>query len=133
MVFVTFRHFTFFETIDKNASLGLTCIEAYPGQAVSPKRPGERFTHNSPPEVLEEVKAKLKSAGVHLVNYGVVNLPSDEGECRKVFDFAKTMGVEIIVSEPPAEAMDLVDSLCKEYKIRNSLAVRSNNIWVPMV
>ena len=31
----TFRKFTFFEAVDKVASLGLHCIEAYPGQRLS--------------------------------------------------------------------------------------------------
>ena len=42
--------------------------------------------------------------GITLVNYGVVGLPNNEAECRKVFDFAKEMGIETIVSEPPEDA-----------------------------
>jgi len=113
----TFRHITFFETIDKNASLGLECIEAYPGQMLSPDRKDVVFDHNCPGEIVDLVKAKLDSAGVHLTNYGVVMLPNDEGECRKVFDFAKRLGIEIIVSEPPLDALGLVDELCHEYGI----------------
>lgn len=44
-------------------------------------------------------------------------LPNDEAQCRKVFDFAKEMGIETIVSEPPKEAFDLIEKLCEEYKI----------------
>lgn len=113
----TFRHVTFFETIDKNASLGLTCIEAYPGQVLSPERKDIVFDHNCTDDIIASVKAKLESAGVHLVNYGVVMLPNDEVECRKVFDFAKILGIEIIVSEPPLDALGLVDELCHEYGI----------------
>ena len=113
----TFRHFSFTETIDKNASLDLKCIEAYPGQALSLDKPDVAFGHNAPEEALDAVKAKLDSAGVHLVNYGVVPLPNDEAECRKVFDFAKAMGIETIVSEPPLVALELVDALCQEYGI----------------
>jgi len=114
----TFRKFTFYEAIDKTESLGLHWIEAYPNQRLSPQKPDLKFNHNISPAVRKEVKRKLADAGVKLVNYGVVPLPNDEAECRKVFDFAKDMGIEMIVSEPPAEAFDLVDRLCNEYKIK---------------
>ena len=74
--------------------------------------------------MLDAVKAKLDSADVRLVNYGVVPLPSDEAECRKVFDFATTMRIETIVSEPPLEALGLVDRLCQEYGI--SMAIHNH-------
>ncbi len=55
-------------------------------------------------EQKQAVKKILADAGVTLTNYGVVGLPNNEAECRKVFDFAKEMGIENIVSEPPADA-----------------------------
>src|SRR4029078_10800793 len=36
---------------------------------------------------------------------------------RKVFEFAKKLGLLTIVSEPPAEAFDLLDKLANEYQI----------------
>ena len=58
------------------------------------------------------------------MNYGVVQLPNDLAECRKVFDFAKTMGIETIVSEPPLDALGLVDTLCQEYGV--SMAIHNH-------
>ena len=113
----TFNRFTFYEAVDKTASLGLGLIEAYPGQRLSKDRPGAKLIHTMPSELRAEVKQKLKAAGVKVVNYGVVGLPDDEAECRKVFDFAKDMGIETIVSEPPEKAFELIDRLCKEYQI----------------
>jgi len=114
----TFRKFTFYEAVDKTASLGLDWIEAYPGQRLSKERPNVIFHHNMSPEIRKEVKRKLRGAGIKLINYGVIGLPNNEAECRKVFDFAKDMGIETIVSEPPEEAFDMVDRLCKEYHIK---------------
>ena len=114
----TFKKFTFYEAVDKAASLGLNWLEAYPGQRLSGDRPDVRLTHEMPAGIRKEVKQKLADAGVRLVNYGVVGLPNDETECRKVFDFAKDMGIETIVAEPPPEALDLIERLCKEYKIK---------------
>jgi len=113
----SFNRFTFYEAVDKTASLGLKYIEAYPGQSLSEERPDVKFDHNMSPEIREEVKAKLRDAGVTLVNYGVVGLSNDEAANRVVFDFAKDMGIETIVSEPPPDAFELIDRLCQEYDI----------------
>ncbi|HOK08293.1 MAG TPA: sugar phosphate isomerase/epimerase [Candidatus Hydrogenedens sp.] len=114
----SFNRFTFFEAIDKVASIGLHYIEAYPGQKLSKETGDVVFDHNISPELQQKVKEKLQQANVKLINYGVVNLPNNEEECRKVFDFAKAMGIETIVSEPPANAMQLVDKLTGEYGIK---------------
>jgi sugar phosphate isomerase/epimerase len=113
----TFNHFTFYEAVDKTKSLGLRYIEAYPGQALFKEKPDIIFDHNLSSSQKQEVMQKLQEAGIKLINYGVVPLPNDEAQCRKVFNFAKEMGIETIVSEPPKEAFDLIEKLCKEYKI----------------
>ncbi|HNR36005.1 MAG TPA: sugar phosphate isomerase/epimerase [Candidatus Hydrogenedentes bacterium] len=113
----SFNRFTFFEAVDKTASLGLKYIEAYPGQKLSPEHPELIFDHNMSEDTMKMVKAKLDSAGVKLVNYGVVGLPNNEAACKKVFDFAQKMGIETICSEPPANAFDLLDKMTKKYKI----------------
>ncbi len=112
----SFNRFTFFEAVDKNKALGMKCIEAYPGQRLS-KEMNVGFGHDMSGEAKEAAKEKLSEAGVTLVNYGVVGLSNNEAACRKVFDFAREMGIENIVSEPPEDAFELIDSLCKEYKI----------------
>lgn len=117
----SFNRFTFYEAIDKNASLGLRCIEAYPGQKLSSERPDARTNESMSPEVRKEVKQKLADCGVRLVNYGVCGLPNDEAGCRRTFDFAKDMGIETIVSEPPFEAFDVIEKLCDEYQINVAL------------
>jgi len=113
----TFNRFSFFEAVDKTASLGVGWIEAFPGQALCKEKKGARFHHTMSAEDRAAALDKLDSAGVTLVNYGVVGLPNDEAKCREVFAFAKEMGIETIVSEPPEDAFGLIDTLCEEYGI----------------
>ena len=113
----SFNHYSFFEAVDKNASLGLHYIEMYPGQKMSNDKPDIRVGEGMADDARKDVKKKLKDSGVKLVNYGVCGLPKDEGACRRTFDFAKDMGIETIVSEPPFDAFDTIDKLCEEYKI----------------
>ena len=113
----TFRLFTFFEAIDKTASLGLHTIESYPGQTLSAEHGDATIQHHMDAELIPAVKAKLAGAGVTLACYGVVGLGTDEAEARAVFEFAKAMGIETVVSEPDEAAFDLVEKLIEEYGI----------------
>jgi sugar phosphate isomerase/epimerase len=67
--------------------------------------------------VLAKVKVKLDKTGVKLVNYGVEVLNKDEARSRKIFDFAKLMGIETIVAEPEPGSFDILDKLTEEYGI----------------
>jgi len=114
----TFKEFTFFEAVDKTAALGLDWIEAYPGQSLSKEEPELKFIHTMSKDTRRKIKQKLQSAGVKVINYGVVNIPNNENECLKIFDFALDMGIEIITSEPVAEAFGLIDKFSQDYKIK---------------
>jgi len=117
----SFNRFTFFEAVDKNASLGLKYLEMYPGQKLSPQQPEVRVGHDMSAEARQAVKDKLAQANTRLVCYGVVGLSKDEKASRKVFDFAKEMGIEVIVSEPRQDAFDTIERLCEEYGISVAL------------
>jgi sugar phosphate isomerase/epimerase len=129
----SFNRFTFFEAVDKNASLGLRYLEAYPGQSLSKEKPDVKFDHNMSEETMKEVNAKLASANVKLVNYGVVGLSKDEAESRKVFEFAKKMGIETIVSEPEKDAFPMIDKLTQEYGINMAIHnhPKPSRYWKP--
>lgn len=109
----TFNKVTLFEAIDKTASIGVKCIEAYPGQKIS-KDIAEKMGPGMTPAAIKAVKAKLKEKNVKLVNFGVTGLPGKEADARKFFDWAKEMGLETIVTESNP---DFLDALCNEYGI----------------
>jgi sugar phosphate isomerase/epimerase len=117
----TFNRFTFYDAIDKVASLGLHWIEAYPGQVVSQDHGDIRVNDGLSAEVRKQIKQRLTDKKVQLVNYGVVGLPADEAACRRIFDFAKDMGIETIVSEPGFDAIDTIEKLCDQYQINVAL------------
>lgn len=117
----SFNKFTFYEAVDKAAAAGATYIEAFPGQPLSKDLPGINLHHTMTVENRQKAQQKLAAAGIKVLQYGVVGLPNDETECRQVFAFAKEMGIETIVSEPPAEAFEMIDRLCQEYKIKMAI------------
>jgi len=114
----SFNRFTFFEAIDKAKEMGCNVIEAYPGQALSPDEKDVQFSHDAPPSVWSKALRKLDKTGVRLVAYGVVGLGKDEEKNRKVFDFAKLMGISIITTEPEEGSFDVIEKLVQEYNIK---------------
>ncbi|MEN6459390.1 MAG: sugar phosphate isomerase/epimerase [Thermoguttaceae bacterium] len=132
----TFRLFTLEETIGKVASLGLRCLEAFPGQKLGKDRPGVTFNVDSPVEVQQAVKKRLDAAGVRLTNFGVVGgdmVSKDIAKSRKTFEFAKQMGIETITAEPEEDAFDTLEKLCEEYQV--NLAIHNHpmpsHYWNP--
>jgi sugar phosphate isomerase/epimerase len=114
----TFRKLSLFETIDLLDAMGIRYIEMYPGQRFSPEKPDVKANHDMAPELVDELIAKLKSKNVTPVCYGVVGLPNDEAKQRKIFDYAKKLGLETIVTELPKDAIPLADRLAGEYGMK---------------
>ncbi len=114
----TFRKFTFFETVAKLKELGVRGLEAFPGQALAAEFPGARFGEAMTPEQIAKTKDVLAAAGVTLYGYGVVDIGRTEAEMRKVFDFARTMGIRILVCEPEDDDFTLLEKLVAEYDIK---------------
>jgi len=116
----TFHKYTLFETIDKTASLGLPYLEGLSFQKVS-KEIAKDFDPQLSDEELGQIRRKLDSAGVRLLTYYYHQIPGDEAGCRKVFEFARKMGVETLISEPLPEALDAIEKFCNEYDIKLAL------------
>jgi sugar phosphate isomerase/epimerase len=133
----TFNRFSTFEAIEKTALAGGKVIEFYPGQKLSTNQPDVKWDHNASPEVIEKVKAKLAQHNIRAVNYGVVGVPNNEAEARKIFQFAKTMGLIGITTES-VESIDLMERLAKEFDLKvgfHNHPRRSNDpnykVWDP--
>jgi sugar phosphate isomerase/epimerase len=112
----TFNRFTVFEAIEKTASCGGRVIEFYPGQKLSKEEPNVSWDHNASAETIQKVKDKLAQFKVTAVNYGVVGVPKDEAGARKIFEFAKAIGLRAITTES-VDAIDTIEKLVKEYDI----------------
>jgi sugar phosphate isomerase/epimerase len=129
----SFNRFSFFEAIDKTASIGMGYIEAFEGQRVMPGAE-TKFDWALPDEVIAQIRAKLDRSKVKLTSFYINDIPGDEAACRRVFDFARKLGVEFIVSEPLPEALDTIERCCNEYGI--DLAIHnhpngSSRYWNP--
>jgi len=129
----TFHHVTLFEAIDNAKKLGLRYMELIPTQAVSPEMKNVKFDVNASLSLIAKVKMKMEEAGVQPIAMGVVRLPADETQCRKVFDFAKVMGITTLCAEPPEDALPMIDKLANEYRINVAIHnhPKPSHYWSP--
>lgn len=115
----TYRGYTFLEAIEKTRTLGIDYVQAFPGQRLSKELPASvMFHHQMSEEHLKLVREKLGTLKMDVVAYGVVDTGRTEEEMRRVFDFAKKLGIRVIVTEPKDEDYPILDKLVKEYNIR---------------
>src|SRR5215831_16999641 len=112
----TFNRYTVFEAIEKTAAAGGRVIEFFPGQKLSKDEPNVAWDHNASEETIKKVKDKLTEHKINAVNYGVVGIPKNEDEARKLFKWAQTMGLRAITTES-VDAIDTIERMVKEFDI----------------
>lgn len=72
---------------------------------------------DAPPDRIKALKAEIEAAGVQLNGYGVVHLGTDEAANRKIFAFARSLGLAYLSADPDPKSFDLLDKLVEEYGI----------------
>lgn len=127
----SFNKFTFSEALDKIDSCGLKYVEAFPGQKIGGGIEGNMdFTMDK--ATRKKVLDMVKKHGLKLVSFGVV-VPKTHEEWEQLFQFAKAMGLENVVSEPEEKDIPFISSLCDKYKI--NLAIhdhpKPSHYWNP--
>jgi sugar phosphate isomerase/epimerase len=107
-------HQTVAQSLEIAQKLGLRYIEIYPNQPLSPDDktgfgPGMSDTQ------VQTVLAKAKECGVKIIDCGVIGIPNKEEDARKLFDWAKKVGITTIVSEPDPSALPMIDKVAGDY------------------
>ncbi len=103
-----FRNLDLDGALKNTQELGLKNIEFYSKHA----------SHDMTSEQLENVKKKLKAAGIKMVAYGVVGFGSNAEANEKIFKFAKEMGFDVITADPSPDSFDSLERLVKKYNVK---------------
>lgn len=133
-----FKNFSVFESIEKSAQAGARFYEfSFRLKKFSPDRPNVLFQSDLPEADIQLLKAKLKQHGLIPVNYGSVPIPADEAGARKIFEFAKKLGLPALVTEAEG-SIDMIEKMVREYDIKvgfHNHAQRDNDpnykLWDP--
>jgi len=111
----TFQKYNLFDSMDKTVSLGLKYM-SFSANIMLDGTNSISILKLSDDQI-RSIKERAAAKGITFVN-AYVPLPADETECRKSFEFARKMGLDLLVGEPGPEALDTVEKLCKEYNVR---------------
>ncbi len=99
------RHFKLHEAMKLTKELGLQFWEAYPG-------------HIPPdPAKAADEREHAQGHGVKVIGHGVSSFGADHAANRKLFEFAKAMGIEYLSADPSAESFDSLDKLTEEFDV----------------
>jgi sugar phosphate isomerase/epimerase len=130
----TFRDRSFYEALEVIAGLGIRRIEPAFFLQLSKEQPDLKTSEALTPAQRKEMKKRIEDHGLEMKSY-YAPLDADTNAFRKVFDFAKEMGAETLVAEPPAPVFEALDKLCQEYKmnvaIHNHSEAAGSKYWKP--
>ncbi len=88
--------------------LGFEQVEFYSGM----------FPTNASSEAIAAMKKKVDELGLSISAHGVNHFSKNAEANRKLFEFAKAIGVPTITADPDPDSFDNLDELVKEFDIR---------------
>ncbi|WP_442505533.1 sugar phosphate isomerase/epimerase family protein [Novipirellula sp. SH528] len=96
------------EALQHAKELGFDQVEFYSGMLPT----------DSSLEEIAKMKATVADLGLSISAHGVNGFGGNEAANRKVFEFAKALGIPTITADPGPESFDNLDDLVKEFDIR---------------
>jgi type 1 glutamine amidotransferase/sugar phosphate isomerase/epimerase len=120
-----FRQLTFAEAAAKADALGLGGIEGFDTQTVSPEVP-KNLDYNLMPGECTAVRNRLIELNVKMYAYHVASFPAENDARRKLFDFAKSMGVNTIISGSGTDQLADLEKLASDSGIDIALESRTD-------
>jgi hypothetical protein len=105
-----------YKSIESASRLGFACLSASDEQRVSDENP-KRFGPDLSDAELTDIRLKLESEGLRLIGYQLLALPESEAAWKKLFEFARKMGIETFIAAGAPRSLEIVERLCKEYAV----------------
>lgn len=113
----TFNSFTTQQAIEMAAAAGSKAIELFPGQTFSAESGDVKVGPEMSAENTAKLKGFLDAAGLRAVAFGVTGISKDPAEARKLFTWAKGLGILVINTES-TDAIDTIEMMVKEFDMK---------------
>ncbi len=113
----TFNKFTVFEAIEKTAMAGSEYIELFPDQALAKEMAGVKLGPSMSDSDMAALAAQFAKCHVKPIAYGVTGIPQEEAQARKLFAWAKKVGIQILNTESTG-SMDTIEKMVKEFDMK---------------
>jgi L-ribulose-5-phosphate 3-epimerase len=115
-----YRRFSAFEAMEMSAAIGLRYFEVRSDLKLGPKWPDKNSNEAMPEAARREFRARVSDLGLAIPSvFGDFNGKPDQA--KRLFEFWKAFGTEVIVAEPPADSYDMLEALCEEYSMKLAL------------
>ncbi|MEO2047608.1 MAG: sugar phosphate isomerase/epimerase [Pirellulales bacterium] len=102
------RGFSAEEAIRHSRDLGFAHIEFYPAH----------FSQNATVAEIVQMKKTMSDADMKMLGHGVHAFSADHESNRKLFKFAKAVGLRCLSADPSPDSFESLDRLVKEFDIR---------------
>lgn len=113
----TLRNMDFDQMVAFAKKHGITNLQVI-GKHIDPASPREEYLKK---------KAVLEANGLRAYTFGVAGTSLDKEQNRKLFTFAKDMGIQLIIVEPPDfKILENLSELAREYDIK--VAIHNHGI-----
>ena len=117
----SFRQDTFFEAARKADALDLAAVEGDSTQKVSAQIP-KNLDYRLAPGEMDAVRDRMTSLNLRMPVYFTPAIGEDEQIARKVFEFAKSLGVETLAVEQTPKTWPAIEKLADEYGVNVALS-----------
>jgi len=117
----SFRQDTFLEAARKAEALDLAVVEGDSTQKVSVQIP-KNLDYRLAPGELDAVRERMTTLNLRMPVYFTAEISEDEQIARKQFEFAKSLGVEIIAVERTPQNLAAIDKLANEFSVNIALS-----------
>ncbi|TWU24972.1 Xylose isomerase-like TIM barrel [Novipirellula galeiformis] len=102
------RGYSLEQALQHAKNLGFEQVEFYSGM----------LPIDTTAEDIAAIKSKVADLGLSISSHGVNGFGGDEAANRKVFEFAKALGIPTITADPAPESFDNLDELVKEFDLQ---------------
>ena len=102
------REFDVDKAIKHASDLGFKQVELYGGMLPT----------NAPMKQIQETRKKVTDLGMSISAHGVNRFTKDAAANRRLFEFAKTLGIPTITADPDPDSFENLNELVKEFDIR---------------
>ncbi len=102
------RGFSVEDAIKHASDLGFAHMEFY----------SAHFSQDSKPEEIESMKQTMAAAKMKMLGHGVHHFSADHEANKKLFIFAKAVGIRNLSADPDPDSFESLDQLVKEFDVR---------------
>lgn len=113
----SFKEFTLFQAIEMAAAAGMGGVEMYQGQKIGGDHGDLQMSTNLPDDKIKAVLDHLAKNHLVAYNFGVIEIPKEEPAARRIFEFAKKLGLYGLTTESLG-SLDTLEKFAKEFDIK---------------